>query len=319
MSLKADLETLADELQSQRQLYDIEWFRSAMRRKGHEIIVDPASDDLISLIEQALAERRPYSVIRLGDGEANLMTYEGAHSTTPDLDWQVAAQIVEMQADRFVPSPDLLAAVRSSLKLSVLAADIVGVLGLWTHIPIAIETVLTKLPTDPRGISGQIRARYLALALPDVLPQSTVIASAHLYAGILVNLERLLTAARRIVCITGRTAAIAGLRRRYPDIEIKHIAVGSDPFRDETIPPTPGFLHRVKDALPSDAQGVLHLVGSGPWSEIYCHWIKERGGVGVDLGSGFDLLAGILTRPVHRHLPALFGSACSPADVETSS
>jgi hypothetical protein len=316
MSLDADLARLADELRSNRELYDIEWFQSSLRRKGHTVIADPAANDLICLIEQALNERRPYSAIRLGDGEANLITFGGAQSATPDLDLQVATQIVEMQADRFVPSPELLLILRDSLKLSVLAADIVGVLGLWTQIPIAVETVLTKLPYDPRGISGQIRGRYLALELPDLLPKSVVFASAHLYVGVLVNLDRLLTAAGRAVCITGRDAAVAKLRSRRPDIVIEHIAVGSDPICDEKVPPTPGFLHRVRDALPGNAQGVLHLVGSGPWSEIYCQWIKERGGVGIDLGSGFDLLAGISSRPVHRHLQALFGPACSPADIE---
>jgi hypothetical protein len=317
MSLDADLACLADELQSNRRVYDIEWFRSALCRKGHKVIADPAANDLIFLIQQALNEQRPYSVIRLGDGEANLVTYAGAQGATPHLDWQAATQIVESQADRFVPSHELLLALRSSLEQSVLAADIVGVLGLWTQIPVTVETVLTKLPFDPRGISGQIRARYLALELPDLLPQSAVFASAHLYVGVLLNLDRLLTAAKRVVCITGRDAAVANLRSRRPDIAIEHIAVGSDPIRDENVPATPRFLHRIRDALPGNAQGVLHLVGSGPWSEIYCHWIKERGGVGVDLGSGFDLLAGISTRPVHRHLPALFGLACGPADVKT--
>jgi hypothetical protein len=255
-------------------------------------------------------------VIRLGDGEANLITYAGAHSATPDLDWYAAAQIVEMQADRFAPSPDLLFALRSALELSMLTADIVGVLGLWTHVPVVVERVLMRLSSEPRGISGQIRARYLALKLPDLLPQSAVIASAHLYVGVLVNLDRLLTAAERTVCITGRDAAVAKLRSRRPELAIEHIAVGSDPICDENVPSTLGFLHRVRDALPGDAQGVLHLVGSGPWSEIYCQWIKERGGVAVDLGSGFDLLAGISSRPVHRFLPGLFGLETSLVDVE---
>jgi hypothetical protein len=307
MNLDADLARLADELQQNRHVFDLEWFRSSLGRNGHKVVANPAANDLIYLIEQALNERRPYSVIRLGDGEANLITYAGAQSTTPDLDWRVAAQIIELQADRFVPSPDLLLALRSSLKLSVLAANIVGVLGLWTRIPMLVDTVLTKLPSDPRGISGQIRGRYLALELPDLLPQSTVLASAHLYVGILLNLDRLLTAAKRVVCITGRDAAVAKLRSRHPDIVVDHVAVGSDPICDENVPSTPEFLNRVRDALPGDAQGVLHLVGSGPWSEIYCHWIKQRGGVSVDLGSGFDLLAGMSTRPIHRYIPDLFG------------
>jgi hypothetical protein len=44
-------------------------------------------------------------------------------------------------------------------------------------------------------------------------------------------------------------------------------------------------------------------VGAGPWAKIYCGWIKRRGGVAVDLGSGFDLLEGKLTRSIHKELP----------------
>ena len=307
MSLAADLALLADQLRSNRQIFDTDWFRSALGRNGHKVIADPTANDLICLIEQALNERRPYSVIRLGDGEANLLTYTGAQSTTPYLDWQVAAQSVEDQADRFVPSPDLLLALRSSLERSVLAGDIVGVLGLWTYAPILVDALLTVLPSDPRGMSGQIRGRYLALELPDLLPQSTVLASAHLYIGVLLNLDRLLSAAGRVVCITGRDAAVAKLRSQHPGILVEHFAVGSDPIRGQKLPSTPAFLDRMRDALADDSKGVLYLVGAGPWSEIYCHWIKERGGVGVDLGSGFDVLAGISTRPIHQFLPALFG------------
>ena len=317
MSLDADIAHLADELRSNRQVYDVAWFRSALCRNGHKVIADPVSNDLIDLVAQALHEQRPYSVIRLGDGEANLLTYAGAQSATPDLDWYAASQLVQMQPDRFEPSADGLLAIRRALEQSVDAADIVGVLGLWTHAPVSAEAVLTVLPSDPRGMSGQTRARYLALKLPDILPASVVFASAHLYAGVLLHLDRLLTLAGRVVCITGRHAAVVKLRSRRPDVAVEHIAVGSDPIRDDSLTSTLGFLDRVRDALPVDASGVLHLVGAGPWAEIYCHWIKERGGVGIDLGSGFDLLAGMTTRPIHPYLSSLFGLAAGHADLET--
>lgn len=315
MSLQADLVRLADELRSRTQVFDVAWLQSALRCNGQKIIADPAGNDIIGLIEVALTERLPYSVIRLGDGEANLITYGRAQSVTPDLDLEVALQIIRMQADRFVPSPDLLLTLRNSLNRSVLSADIVGVLGLWTPVPQIVEKILNRLPSDPRGISGQIRGRYLALELINILPRSTVFASAHLYVAVLINLDRLLTAAERIVCITGRAAAVGKMRSRRPDVIIEHIAVGSEPICDEIIPSTPAFLDKVRDVLPSNLEGVLYLVGAGPWAKIYCHWIKERGGVGVDIGSGFDLLEGISTRPIHRHFATLFGLECSPADV----
>jgi glycosyltransferase GT-like protein len=317
MSLEADFIRLADELRSRAEIFDVEWLQSALRRRGHKVIADPAANDMIGLVERALNGRRPYSVVRLGDGEANLMTYGEAQSQTPDLDLRVAVQIIGMQADRFVPSHDLLLNLRDSLWRSVVGADIIGVLGLWTPVQQVVEKILARLRSDARGVSGQIRGRYLALDLPDFVPESAVFASAHLYVGVLVNLDRLFTSAERVVCITGRDAAVAKLRNRRLGIEIEHIVVGSDEICDENLPSMPRFLDRVRDALRSNAQGVLYLVGAGPWAKIYCQWIKERGGVGVDFGSGFDLLAGISTRPIHRHFPALFGLERGPIDVET--
>lgn len=49
-------------------------------------------------------------------------------------------------------------------------------------------------------------------------------------------------------------------------------------------------------------RGALCLVGAGFWSEIYCAWIKQRGGVAVDIGSGFNLLDGGAPRPIHKAL-----------------
>ena len=45
--------------------------------------------------------------------------------------------------------------------------------------------------------------------------------------------------------------------------------------------------------------GTLTLIGAGPWAEIYCDEVKKRGGVAIDIGSGFDILSGHFSRPVH--------------------
>ena len=91
------------------------------------------------------------------------------------------------------------------------------------------------------------------------------------------------------------------MRNRYPDSKFQHIATGhSGGAGPADGLAAPEFLHDVENQLPEDLQGCLCLVGAGIWSEIYCTWIRQRGGVGVDIGSGFDLLAGKVTRPVHR-------------------
>ena len=62
------------------------------------------------------------------------------------------------------------------------------------------------------------------------------------------------------------------------------------------------MLGDVGASLDRSLAGTLVLVGAGPWSEFHCTWVKERGGVAVDFGSGFDLLAGAATRPIHHKI-----------------
>ena len=42
------------------------------------------------------------------------------------------------------------------------------------------------------------------------------------------------------------------------------------------------------------------LVGAGVFGKIYCHAAKSAGAVSLDIGSAFDILAGIQSRPVHK-------------------
>jgi hypothetical protein len=41
-------------------------------------------------------------------------------------------------------------------------------------------------------------------------------------------------------------------------------------------------------------------VGAGLFGKVYCHTAKQDGAVAIDLGSAFDILAGLETRPVHK-------------------
>lgn len=102
------------------------------------------------------------------------------------------------------------------------------------------------------------------------------------------------------------------MTRKYPESEFEHVAVGKS--RDPGHPDAaiaPEFLLEVENALSRDLRGCLCLVGAGVWAEIYCTWIKRNGGVGVDIGSGFDLLAGKATRPIHQSVLGASGNRFS--------
>ena len=48
------------------------------------------------------------------------------------------------------------------------------------------------------------------------------------------------------------------------------------------------------------------LVGAGVIGKIYCNWFRDRGGIAIDIGAVFDLLAGRVTRGPLRGLDAEF-------------
>jgi hypothetical protein len=297
----ADLDRIAASLRERAQLFDPDWMRRSLQSSRRRVICEPESLGIVTRIEEALRAAAPCSVIRLGDGEANLMMVARAACPTPALARWAAEALVRLQADAFEPTAALLEEVGRAIAASAQTADIVGVLGLWVPTRPRPEELVQYLGVDPRGMSGQLWGREIALELDRELPPSTIFASAHLYLAVLAGLERLVGAARRVVCVTGRDAAVAVLRTRFPNAEISQVAVGVTREEQTPLPAAPGFLDRTRARL-HGGPGILHLVGAGPWAEIYCDWIKGEGGVAVDIGSGFDLLAGLETRPIHRYL-----------------
>ena len=71
---------------------------------------------------------------------------------------------------------------------------------------------------------------------------------------------------------------VRGERDRPGIVETPHWPVGFD---------------RIRQTLVVPFKGAVFLVGAGPFGKIYCHWIKQRGGIAIDIGSIFDSWAGI--------------------------
>ena len=126
-----ELELVADFIHSEFKLYPSDETRiRAYRKSGHFVISDPNSDLIVDLILDALKERKPFSVLRIGDGEGNLMTYR-KYPGTPRLDQYVAQEIINMQEDSFKASGLSLLLLRDMMNASTMQADILGVRGIW--------------------------------------------------------------------------------------------------------------------------------------------------------------------------------------------
>ena len=244
---------------------------------------------------------RRYSVIRLGDGEMDLLSF-GAYPDTPTINRCSASATIRRHGGSCGDDELWVSVLREMMMSAVLQADVVGVLGLWRPRPMGdVEQYIKRLRSQVRGYSGYWRGidYMLRIARAGGLRNKTL-ASAHLYFGLLPHLEEILADAERILLITDRASVAEGLRRKHPGRDIQYISAAKP--ADNRPTEGPRFLQETAAQLPRDLRGCCGLVGAGPWAEVYCTWIKQRGGVGLDLGSGFDLLAGTVSRPIHRHL-----------------
>lgn len=272
----------------------------AYRKYGFRPISDPFCKSIVTAIYQALSSGKPLSIVRVGDGEINLLSF-GSYPNTPRLNQSAVVKIIAMQKDRFKIDAFWSLLLRDLMFNALLQADIIGVIGLWRAKESTPEQVEQRFLKDPRGISGHWRAvdYMLKLAKQGTFKDKTL-APAHLYFSILENLHDILSFTDKVFIISDRVKLIEKLKKKYPSVSFEYLSVGNS--SDIPLPDRPEFLFSFYSALPQDMSGSLSLIGAGPWAEIYCAWIKQRGGVAVDIGSGFDLLDGLSTRPIHKIL-----------------
>lgn len=270
---------------------------------GLPICVDPFDRGPVDMAIHALRERRPLSIIRMGEGEAVALTF-GDNPDTPHLDRYLVAHLVSNQADRFELTEPWFEKIHAHMLAAACDADVLGLRGLLdqtTDQRAAMEAAVAKLV---RPAIGELRCgeRVATLAEAGKLKASSI-ASAHLYLAVIKHIRDLLSAAHRLLIISTENEVAGVLRRVRPNIELEFVSVGADNKGQ-----SPEFLDRVARVLDRDLSGWLCLIGAGPWAKFYCTWAKHAGAVAIDVGSGLDILNGKLTRPTHRLLGARLDS-----------
>ena len=287
----------------------------ALRKYGCKVIPEPFSFKIIKPIVTKLKMKKPFSVIRIGDGEGNFLAY-GAYPGTINLDKHVIAVWLQtrLDLDDNVEINEIwFVMLRELMMVSVLESDIIGCRNLSkTTQDIRDADHLYQVTQEdyPRGSVGVFRSTdyILRLAASGRLSGKTI-GNAHLYFSIVNHLDILFRHVSDVLCITSRKQAVEKLQGLYPAKKFTWISSGSliDSMRHRFHQQNmtrfePSFISDIESKLPDDLHGVLCLVGAGCWAEIYCTMIKRRGGGAIDIGSGFDLLTGKITRPIHREL-----------------
>lgn len=265
-------------------------------------------EEVVDRALSAIADSAPFSLIRLGDGEAVVLSV-GENLWLQDLAYLHG----HWGAERV--SLGSIELVRNDLIEAVAGADIVGVRddivdvaapsGLLESTGADLrKNVIDAFNLRPDEVArlSTIGARRLALlqrAITDFeWDKGQSFCSAWVHWDLLETggLAALVREAPRVALVTSRPQLETLVARTF-DIEVISVIV-PDKFVDA---PQPGahVPDRYQDIRPelSFPKGTLVLVGAGIPGKAYCQWAKEAGCIAVDVGSVFDAWIGKPSRP----------------------
>ena len=287
-----------------------------LRRRYPRFHVDSAwepadGEAVLAQILNAHRERQPLSVIRLGDGEGNFLPYpdHAAHLARSDQD---ATQRIWWGMPRL--SEDDIAQMSESLRCAVGNADVVGIPDLSRlcfGLPVPTPPEIYHSWHDFRGILSilDLLERTESPFRPDQL-----LTSCHIHADLASwsLYDRLFQTVRTVSLVTCHETLSQRLAERFG------VATG----QTYLIPPEqkyadlfgyggerrhyPEAFEELRLSLTVKEPGEIFLVAAGFLGKLYCNWIKERGGIAIDIGSIADFWCGYTTRSLiftQRFLP----------------
>lgn len=273
---------------------------SLCRECAHLFLPDgpTAALQICERIRVSLRENLPLSLVRVGDGEGNAL----GMTKVPLQAFQVSAFYKKFLSQNGAVIP-LSEAVKlcSAIRKALCTGDIVGFRSFRADEYGLIRTRIEE--GDAVSALGFLYAReFLQRGLIEGYWRAAVVTSAWIHLDILSYLDRLIYAAESIVIITGRAELQDQISLRLGSRLDAFIAIPVQGF----IPQSPMQSHFfsafpiVQRRLDRNLRGKLVLVGAGLFGKIYCHTAMQNGAVAIDMGSAFDVLAGLETRPVHK-------------------
>lgn len=274
--------------------------------------------ETIEKVLKAVSDREPFSLIRLGDGEAMVLSFT-EETWLQDLAYlhgHWGAEGVTLRA---------VADLKRDLEMAIQGADVVGirndVLGVslsedlldmhGNEVRRFVISAFHLRQEEENNLSAS-SARRLAL-LHRVLSrlkwsEDQQFCSGWIHWELLATgaLNRILENVTEVGLVTSRPELEPLLARRF-DVRASAVIV-PDKFIDaqQAGRHVPDRYRTIRSELAFN-EGTLVLVGAGIPGKVYCQWLKEAGCVAIDVGSVFDAWVGKASRP--RVLESRFGVA----------
>lgn len=253
---------------------------------------------IVRQMQQAIAESRPASFLRLGDGEGDILAGR-------DKEFSGLARISEARtsARHFgkVLRPHELDAIRQDMQGAICSADFIG-------LPTAsrIENMFRKIGEnsasgdyDFRGVTGTINAVRYAYDLLMPLQGPRIITNCYFHRDLLPFYPELLTGQHRIGLVSCYPELPSKLQNSFGIDRVDYYPIPNQASNLGTRPPAshyPDAFGRVMEMLAVSRPGQIILVGAGILAKAYCHRVKQLGGIGLDIGSMADVWMGKTAR-----------------------
>lgn len=235
-------------------------------------------------ILNVLQTKRPVSIIRAGDGEGLVL-----RSNTDIATYKDCVKRVMVRQMGYEPTMGEVEQIRQNLITAYKGADIVG---------LPAHKNLDKLNEDWRTVASVVKPHCKTNKFT-----STDVCYDMLYNGML---DEWLKGKERIIYIGCRDLDEA-FKARYGTKYVHSYIIAPEAKFTSTY--TEGMKHYPEqfnqmewwlNAAP--CEGVPCLVGAGVIGKIYCNWMRDRGGIALDVGAVMDLWAGFSTRGPSRGL-----------------
>jgi len=263
---------------------------------------DEAAPVIAALLKNRLIKGTPTSLVRVGDGEGNAlgMTRGAVHPVQLEsFNGQFFSQIGTTLRE------DEARTLCGKILGALCAADLIGFRSFDAPKP-EFEMISNHLAKGL--IVATLGMLYARALLQDELTsgrfKDKLITSAWIHLALIPYICDIMDAAQDVIVITGRDVLRPHFETRLGKRLRSFIAVppeGYSPSSDEDTHyrnTFPGVL----EALNTNLQGTLVLVGAGLLGKLYCNTAKNSGAVALDFGSSFDILAGMSTRPIHSYI-----------------
>ncbi len=267
--------------------------------------------EAIDIVGSAVTKGEPFSLVRLGDGEAVVLSY-GDLLSLEDLAYlhgHWGSQGVSLGS---------IAEVNQDLQQAITNADLVGVRD---------DILSVDMPSDLLGRPGSevrdfvvssfrirddekrslscLRCTKARPAPSGVEPHRMVELAAILQRldplGSLTTgaLEAILKTVTTVGLVTARPELEYMVTHRF-EVETTTVTV-PDKFieapESDAGRHVPDRYHTIREDL-SFPEGTVVLVGAGIPGKVYCNWLEESGCIAIDVGSVFDAWVGKASRPL---------------------